>query len=135
MTNLKSPVLELRVAITAKNYQELTQFYSDALGLDPSQRWNNGKGQALVFDLGKATLEVFDEAQAELVDEIEVGKRVSGPIRFGLQVPDVNVACKRLLSNGAKMNHSPVTTPWGDTNARFEDPEGMQITLFQKSKG
>ena len=127
-----SSVLELRVAVTTKDYERLTKFYCDALGLDPNQHWDNGKGQALVFDMGKATLEVFDEAQAETVDQIEVGKRISGPIRFALQVPDLKVATERLLSHGAMLIHPAVTTPWGDTNVRFEDPDGMQITLFQK---
>jgi hypothetical protein len=27
--------------------------------------------------------------------------------------------------------HPPVVTPWGDYNVRLEDPDGMQITLFQ----
>jgi hypothetical protein len=25
----------------------------------------------------------------------------------------------------------PVVTPWGDHNVRLQDPDGMQITLFQ----
>jgi uncharacterized glyoxalase superfamily protein PhnB len=39
---------------------------------------------------------------------------------------------ERLLVNGAKLVHEPVVTPWGDTNVRLEDPDGMQITLFQE---
>jgi len=26
---------------------------------------------------------------------------------------------------------SPIMTPWGDYNVRLQDPDGMQITLFQ----
>jgi hypothetical protein len=29
--------------------------------------------------------------------------------------------------------HPPVVTPWGDRNARFEDPDGLQLTLFQSA--
>jgi len=25
----------------------------------------------------------------------------------------------------------PIVTPWGDLNARVQDPDGLQITLFQ----
>jgi predicted enzyme related to lactoylglutathione lyase len=81
--------------------------------------------------MGKATLEVFDEEQARTIDQIEVGRRISGQVRFALQVPDLNAAIERLLANGEKLVHPPVVTPWGDRNARFEDPEGMQITLYQ----
>jgi uncharacterized glyoxalase superfamily protein PhnB len=37
----------------------------------------------------------------------------------------------RLLAHGAVLVHQPVMTPWGDLNARLQDPDGMQITLFQ----
>jgi methylmalonyl-CoA/ethylmalonyl-CoA epimerase len=84
--------------------------------------------------MGAATLEVFDKNQAKTVDQIEVGKRISGPIRFALQVPDLKVATERLLAHGATLVHSAIMTPWGDTNVRFQDPDGLQITLFQKPK-
>jgi uncharacterized glyoxalase superfamily protein PhnB len=83
--------------------------------------------------MGNATLEIFDETQAETIDEIEAGQRISGQIRFALQVPDVNVAMERLLAQGATLVHPPVITPWGDYNVRLQDPDGMQITLFQVS--
>ena len=82
--------------------------------------------------MGKATLEIFDEAQAQTIDHIETEKRVSGRIRFALQVPDLQRAVERLLAHGATMVHPPVVTPWGDLNARFEDPDGMQLTLYQR---
>ena len=81
--------------------------------------------------MGNATLEIFDETQAETIDQIEAGKRISGQIRFALQVPDLKAAMERLLANGATLVHPPVVTPWGDTNVRLQDPDGMQITLFQ----
>ena len=38
---------------------------------------------------------------------------------------------QRLLVNGAVLVHPPVQTPWGDTNVRLQDPDGLQVTLFQ----
>ena len=81
------------------------------------------------------TLEVFDEKQAETIDQIEVGRRISGQVRFALQVPDLDAAMDRLLAHGATLVHSPVVTPWGDRNVRFQDPDGMQITLYQAADG
>ncbi len=129
-----SPIHELRVALTTTDYDRLVKFYCTGLGLEPAAIWNNGGGKALILDMGKATLELFDEAQAETIDQIEAGKRVSGQIRFALQVPDLKAAMERLLANGATLVHPPVVTPWGDTNVRLQDPDGMQITLFQASK-
>jgi lactoylglutathione lyase len=127
----ENEILELRVAMTSEDFERLSNFYLEGLGQRPSQHWPEDQGKALVLDLGRATLEVFDEKQAETVDQIEVGKRVSGKIRFALQVPDLDAAVDRLNNYGAKLVSAPAETPWGDRTARFEDPEGMQITLYQ----
>jgi predicted enzyme related to lactoylglutathione lyase len=124
-------VLELRVAVTTQDFDQLASFYRHGLGLKPAQEWPADQGRALVLDLGRATLEIFDEQQAQTVDQVEVGHPISGRVRFALQVPDLEVAMGRLVSHGANMVHPPVTTPWGDTTARFVDPDGMQITLYQ----
>lgn len=129
------PIMELRVALTVSDFERSVKFYCDGLGISPAAIWNNGDGRALMLDLQHGTLELFDEAQAETIDALEAGKRVSGQVRFALQVPDVQAAMDRLLAHGAKLVHGPVVTPWGDTNARLEDPDGMQITLFQASAG
>lgn len=133
MSTPNHPVLQLRVALTTSDYERLVKFYSEGLGLEPSAIWNNDGGKALILDMGKATLELFDERQAEVIDQLEAGQRLSGQIRFALQVPDVNAALERLLAHGATLVHEPVHTPWGDYNVRLQDPEGMQITLFQSS--
>jgi lactoylglutathione lyase len=129
--SIQNPVIELRVALTTHAYERLVKFYSEGLGVEPSAIWNNDGGKAQILAMGKATLELFDERQAEVIDQLEAGRRVSGQIRFALQVPDLKTALERLLAHGATLVHGPVQTPWGDTNVRLQDPDGMQITLFQ----
>ena len=129
--NPDSPVMELRVAITTDAFDRLASFYRDGLGLKPAQVWPDDQGRALVLDLGRATLEVFDEKQAQTVDLLGVGRRVSGRVRFALRVPDLDAALERLASGGITLVDDPVLTPWGDRNARIEDPDGMQVTLFE----
>jgi catechol 2,3-dioxygenase-like lactoylglutathione lyase family enzyme len=131
MTTPSYPVLELRVAFTTSDYERLVKFYCEGLGIEPAAIWNNGQGRALVLNMGQATLEIFDEIQAETIDKIEAGQRISGQIRFALQVPDLQAAMERLLAHGATLVHPPVITPWGDYSVRLQDPDGMQITLFQ----
>jgi len=126
-----TPVLELRIALTTSDYERLVKFYCTGLGIEPTAIWNNDGGKAMILDMGKATLELFDERQAEVIDQLEVGTRVSGQIRFALQVPDLKSAMERMLANGATLVHPPVKTPWGDYNVRMQDPDGMQVTLFQ----
>ena len=123
-------VTEFRVALTTEDFERAVAFYRDGLGLDPGERWtDNGQGQ--IFWAGRAALEIFDPTYASGIDQIEVGERVSGQIRFAFEVPDVQVAMQRALQYGATLVHEPVLTPWNDLNVRLRSPEGLQITLFQ----
>ena len=124
-------VLEMRVAITTENFAELVAFYRDGLDVEIAAEWPSEQGPGLMFEMGRATLEVFDPAYAAEVDALEVGARVSGPIRLALQVPDVQAALDRALAHGATLVHAPIVTPWHDINARIQAPDGMQVTLYQ----
>jgi catechol 2,3-dioxygenase-like lactoylglutathione lyase family enzyme len=121
---------EFRVALTCDDFDAVIAFYRDGLGLDPGEVWTgNGTGQ--MFFAGRGILEIFDVAYAKSVDEIEVGKKISGQIRFAFQVTDVFAAVERAVDYGATLIHEPVLTPWNDLNARMQSPDGMQITLFE----
>lgn len=125
-------VLQLRVALTASDYSRLLEFYSIALGIEPAEEWSHDEGHAVMLEMGRATLEIFDDSYARYVDSVEVGAPSSGPIRLALQVPDVEAAVARLLRHGATVIRGPVTTPWGDLTARILAPDGMHVTLFQQ---
>jgi hypothetical protein len=100
-SNPNDPVFELRVALTTSDYERSVKFYCEGLGLEPASIWNNDGGRALILDMGKATLELFDETQAEVIDRLEAEPRISGQIRFALRVPDLTAAMERLLAHGA----------------------------------
>jgi lactoylglutathione lyase len=125
-----SDVTELRVALTVPDFEAALAFYRDALGLEQIADWSSDDGRVVVLEGGRATLELFDEAQADFVDRIEAGRRVSGPIRLALEVADSESTARRLLEAGGDAVAPPVTTPWGDRNARVRAPDGMQLTLF-----
>lgn len=130
-SNPNRPITELRVALTTGDYERLVTFYCDGLGMEPAAIWNNGQGHAVVLNLGNATLEIFDQAQAETIDEIEAGERTSGQIRFALQVPDLKAAIERLIEHGATLVHPPIITPWGDYNVRLQDPTVCKLRCFR----
>ncbi len=125
-----SDVTELRVALTVDDFDEALAFYRDALGLDQIADWSSDDGRVVVLEAGRATLELFDEAQANTVDRIEAGRRVSGTVRLALEVSDSEATARRLVAAGAQEMAAPVLTPWGDRNARVRAPDGMQLTLF-----
>lgn len=124
------PVRELRVAVTAEDYDETLRFYRDALGLPVIESWENEDGSGAILDAGRATLEVLSRSQTDFVDEIEVGYPSSGPVRFALEVDNPVAAAERLEAAGAERVGGPVVTPWQHRNVRLRAPDGMQLTLF-----
>src|SRR6266516_254122 len=124
------PVTGLRVVLTAEDFDQALHFYRDALGLEQIADWSSEDGRVVLLEAGRATLELFDEAQAEYVDRIEAGRRVSGPVRLALEVPDSEETAQRLVVAGAEQVAPPVTPPWGGRNARVRTRDGMQLTLF-----
>jgi catechol 2,3-dioxygenase-like lactoylglutathione lyase family enzyme len=123
-------VQEFRITLTVDDFDAAVRLYRDALGLPEVADWSSDRGRVLLLDAGRATLELFDEAQAAMVDDLEVGHRASGKVRFALQVPDADAAATSLVAAGATPVAHAVDTPWGDRNARVAAPDGMQLTLF-----
>ena len=62
-----------------------------------------------------------------------IGSRITSVARIQVcvRIPDLKVAKERLVEHGATMVHLPVKTPWCDRYIRFQDPPGIQLTLFQ----
>jgi methylmalonyl-CoA/ethylmalonyl-CoA epimerase len=129
-----SGIEELRIALTVDDFDRALAFYRDGLGLEQLEDWSSASGRVVLLDAGRATLELFDQAQAASVDEIEVGRRVSGTVRLALRVPDSGATADRLVDAGATPVADPVDTPWGDRNARVQAPDGMQLTLFSRGE-
>jgi catechol 2,3-dioxygenase-like lactoylglutathione lyase family enzyme len=123
-------VQELRLVLTVSDFDAAVALYRDALGLEELADWSEGNAKIVVLDGGHATLELINEEQAKAIDQVEVGSRVSGPVRIALQVPDSEETAERLARAGVETVAAAVTTPWNDRNVRMRDPEGMQLTLF-----
>lgn len=135
MTDARLDVQEFRITLTVDDFDAAVRLYRDALGLPEVADWSSEEGRVLLLDAGRATLELFDERQAAMVDELEVGRRVSGKVRFALHVPDADEAAASLVAGGAIAVADAVDTPWGDRNARVAAPDGMQLTLFSLAPG
>jgi lactoylglutathione lyase len=125
-------VTELRLVVTVDDYDAALAFYRDALGLHERAAYAapNG-GRVTLLDAGRATVELADAAQADFIDEVEVGRRVAGRIRVAFEVPDARQATARLSAAGADVIAEPTRTPWNSLNARLSDPDGLQLTLFE----
>jgi catechol 2,3-dioxygenase-like lactoylglutathione lyase family enzyme len=123
-------VREFRVALTVERFEEALAFYRDALGLPELADWSGEGGKVVLLDAGTATLELIDAQQARTIDDVEVGRRVAGPVRIALEADDSAADADALVEAGAQVLGGPVVTPWNDRNVRLEAPDGMQLTLF-----
>ena len=126
-------VRELRLVVTVEDYEEAVAFYRDVLGLTEQGAYQapNG-GLVTILEAGRATLEIANAAQADYIDEVEVGERVAGKYRVAFEVSDSAGATRRLEAAGARVVAEPTRTPWDSLNARLEGPGGIQLTLFQE---
>jgi lactoylglutathione lyase len=123
-------VEELRLVLTVSDFEAAVAIYRDALGLAQLENWSDGDAQIVLLDGGRATLELVNEEQAKMIDRVEVGTRVSGPVRIAFKVADSEATAERLAHAGAEQVADLVTTPWNDRNLRMRDTDGMQLTLF-----
>jgi lactoylglutathione lyase len=124
------PVRQLRLVVTAPDYDEALRFYRDVLGLAERASYAAGGGRVTILEAGVATLELTDPAHAEHIDRVEVGRRVAGHIRVAFEVSDTPAVTESLAAAGAGVIAPPTRTPWNSLNSRLSAPAGLQITIF-----
>ena len=128
-------VRELRLAVTATDWEAAVAFYRDELGLPQLDDFSSDRGRVVLLDAGRATLELVDADQAAFIDEVEVGRRVAGHVRVAFQVSDIDASFRRLAEAGGEIIAGPTRTPWNSLNARLQAPAGLQLTLFEELTG
>jgi lactoylglutathione lyase len=126
-------VEELRLVLTVSDFAAAVALYRDALALEQLEDWSEGDAQIVLLDAGRATLEIVNEAQAEKIDDVEVGERVAGPVRIAFRVTDSEATAARLEEAGAEQLAETVLTPWNDRNVRLRAVDDMQLTLFSEA--
>jgi len=133
MTEAEEPaVRELRLVVTAEDYDAALHFYRDVLGLAERGAFSSPGGRVTILEAGRATLELTDPPHAEFIDEVEVGRRVAGHVRVAFEVGDSAATTARLAEAGAEVVAEPTRTPWNSVNSRLEAPGGLQLTIFSE---
>ncbi len=123
-------VTELRLVVTADDYDDALAFYRDVLGLAELETYTERGGHVAILDAGRATLEINDPAYAAYIDDVEVGDRVAGHVRVAFAVQNCADATDRLVEHGARLIAAPTRTPWDSMNSRLDAPANLQLTLF-----
>jgi uncharacterized glyoxalase superfamily protein PhnB len=126
-------VLQMRLVVEASDYDEAVAFYRDVLGAGEELVVEGEAGEKVtILDVGRATLELSNPAQVAMIDEVEVGRRVSPRLRVAFEVADAEGATRDLVEAGAELVAAPTVTPWQSLNSRLSAPAGLQITLFEE---
>ena len=82
-------VLQMRLVVEVEDYDEAVAFYRDVLGAREELVVDSEGGASVtILDVGRATLELSNPAQVALIDEVEVGRRVSPRLRVAFEVTD-----------------------------------------------
>jgi lactoylglutathione lyase len=126
-------VLQMRLVMEAPDYETAVSFYRDVLGA-PEELVVEGTGgeKVTILDVGRATLEISNPAQVAMIDDVEVGRRVSPRLRVAFEVTDVVGMTEDLVQRGAELIAPPTRTPWQSLNSRLSAPADLQITLFEE---
>ena len=123
-------IRQLRLVVTATDYDEALRFFRDVLGLPERESYSLDAGRVTILDAGRATLELTDPGHAAYIDEVEVGRRVAGHIRVAFEVADAPAVTAALTDAGAELVAPPTRTPWNSLNARLNTPAGLHVTIF-----
>lgn len=130
---LASRVLQMRLVVEAADYDEALRFYRDVLGTDVELQIHGEAGEKVtILDVGRATLELSNPAQVDMIDRVEVGHRVSPHLRVAFEVTDAEQTTQDLVEAGAELVAPATRTPWDSLNSRLQGPAGLQLTLFQE---
>lgn len=126
-------VLQMRLVVEAADYDQAVAFYRDVLGAPAELEVDGDAGERVtILEMGRATLEISNPAQVEMIDEVEVGERVAPRLRVAFQVADAAGVTEELVSGGAELVAAPTVTPWDSLNSRLEAPGALQITVFEE---
>jgi lactoylglutathione lyase len=126
-------VLQMRLVVETPDYDEALAFYRDTLGAVEELTVHGDAGEKVtILDVGRTTLELSNPAQVDYIDRVEVGRRVSPPLRVAFEVADAAGVADELVAAGAELVAPPTRTPWQSLNARLEAPAALQLTVFQE---
>ena len=133
MTASSRRVLQMRLVVEADDYEDAVRFYRDVLGgAEELQVHGDGGERVTILDVGRATLEISSPEQVDMIDRVEVGRRVSPKLRVAFDVVDAEDVTNHLVQAGADLLAPPTRTPWESLNSRLNAPGGLQITVFEE---
>lgn len=105
--------------LLVNDFEKSLAFYRDTIGLEV----NSTEGKFADFKLEGTSLAIFEkEAATAMFPKKFMGN--GGGVILAFQVEDVQKTCDELKAKGVGIFEGPKTTPWGQTVAYLNDPDG-----------
>lgn len=103
-----SGIRQLRLVVHASDYEQAVHFFRGVLGAPVAEEYaSDGGAHVTILDVGRATLELSNDAQVELIDRVEVGRRVAPRLRVALEVDDCEASTVRQFRAGQWRSRHP----------------------------
>ena len=108
------------IILFVKNYRECVIFYRDKLGLQPTGE-EQPHEDFITFLVGGVEFSLHGGYDGS----------PKGPIDLHFLTSDINEEVETLKAMGVKFTREPEKMPWGAYQARFVDPDGNEMDLYQ----
>ena len=112
------------LALATDRFDEVVEFYGDALGFPVVERWDRLNGRGLRFDLAGMRLEVLDNRRERRPQQLG---QPADRIHVVVEVDDVDVTWAQIDAVAPE----PETTSWGARLFQLRDPDGIAVTFLQ----
>jgi len=126
----------VKTVIRTKDFEASKNFYSQVLGFDIVEEYDEEKGvRGCILRIGKTGSNAFLEISAVDTDHYYYNKsfdRTFDNDKIDLQIKtnSIDYWVKNLDDKWKKKG--PVDKPWGATYLYLRDPDGLQIIIYQE---
>lgn len=113
--------------VTSADLERLLPFYTDVLGGEKVYQFPpEGAAAYVSVRFGKASLGLGHDPEY---------RRPAGTpaICLWLYVDDIVASVEQIRSAGGRITQEPADQPWGEKEARAEDPDGNLLVLGQRA--
>ncbi len=122
-------VTAFRVVRHTRQFDAMLAFYRDVLEMRAVQSWKRPGNVGALLSPSRAV----GQAMIELLDLKARATRKGRPanVELSLEVRDVDAWHDRLRRQGVRIVDALEDKPWGHRAFSIEDPDGMQISLYE----
>ncbi len=114
---------DLRVLISASDYDATLAFYRDLLGLSIAESWDDPDGRGTLFHAANGKIEVFEGNEHHPAHAVE-------GVRVAVEVPDAQALHDQVVAQGVAITEAIDDRPWKHRSFTIDDPNGLALTFF-----